>query len=123
MDGRRLVDAPDDRLEVADVERPRIEVPVPSDDVERVVVENELIDAVVLLHEQTEVAHLVVRVELERAANVALGVRRPFLELAELVAVALGPPHVPAALEHEKLRLPGRLVEAIAMENAAMNDE
>ena len=36
---RRLVHAPDDRLEVVDVERPGIELAVPPDDVERMVIE------------------------------------------------------------------------------------
>src|SRR5437588_12531005 len=35
MHGRWLVHAAHDGLEVVDVERPRIEVPVPADDVER----------------------------------------------------------------------------------------
>ena len=34
---RRLVDAPDDRLEVVDAERERVHAAVPADDVERVV--------------------------------------------------------------------------------------
>src|SRR5689334_10496918 len=37
----RLMHSTNDRLEVVDVERPRIEVAVPADDVEWVVVENE----------------------------------------------------------------------------------
>ena len=48
-----------DRLEVPDIERPRIEVSVPPDDVERMVVEDELVDSVVLLHVEGEVAFLV----------------------------------------------------------------
>ena len=56
---RRLVDAPDDRLEVVDVERPRIEEAVPAHDVERVVVEHHFGEAVVLLDDDREVALLV----------------------------------------------------------------
>src|SRR5437773_12114823 len=40
MRGRRLVDPPGDRLEVVDRERPRVEIAVPADHVEGVVVEN-----------------------------------------------------------------------------------
>ena len=57
---RRLMNASDDRLEVVDVERPRIEISVPADDVERMMVEHELVDSVVLLHENREISHLVV---------------------------------------------------------------
>src|SRR5688572_32873321 len=49
VDRRRLVHAPYDRLEVVNVERPRIEVAVPTHDVERVVVEHDLVDPVRLL--------------------------------------------------------------------------
>src|SRR6185503_13371099 len=108
-----LMDASDDRLEVADVERPRIEVAVPADDVEWMMVEDQLVDPVILLYQKSKVAHLVVRGQLERAPNVALGVRRTFLELAELVAVALGPPHVATTLHHKKLRLLALRIELV----------
>src|SRR3954471_24448624 len=98
-----LVDAANDRLEVVDVERPRIEVSVPADDVERMVVENKLVQAVVLLNQQTKVAHLVVGSKLDRAADVALGVWRALLELTELVSISLGPAHMAAALHDEEL--------------------
>src|SRR4051794_7657101 len=115
MHRRRLVHPPDDRLEVADVERPRVEVAVPADDVEWMMVENELVDAVVLLDEELEVAHLVVGVQHERTADVALGVWRALLELAELVPIALGPANVPAAFHDEQLRA-GWGRELIAMQ-------
>ena len=72
MHRRRLMHLPDDRLEVPNVERPRIEVSVPANDVERMVIENELVDSVVLLHVEREIALLVVRRELQRAPDVAL---------------------------------------------------
>src|SRR6266576_4534934 len=59
MNRRRLVNAPDDRLEIADVERPWIEISVPANDVQRMVIENDLVDAVVLLHQNREISHLV----------------------------------------------------------------
>src|SRR5262249_11229111 len=113
MHRRRLMDAANDRLEVVDVERPRVEVPVPADAVEWMVVENQLVDTVVLFYEKCEVAHLVVRVQLLRNADVALGIRRAFLELAEFVAIALWPTDVATTLHHEELRLVFRVrVEA-----------
>src|SRR3954463_13778198 len=102
MHRRRRGAPPDDRLEVADVERPRVEVAVPADDVEWMMVENELVDAVVLLDEELEVAHLVVRVEDERTPDVSLRIRCAFLQLAELVAIPLRPPHVSAAFHDEQ---------------------
>src|SRR5687767_11088563 len=48
---RRLMDAADDRLEVHDVECPWIEISIPADHIERMVVQHQLIDSVVLLYE------------------------------------------------------------------------
>jgi hypothetical protein len=107
---------PDDRLEVVDVEAHGIEVAVPADDVERMVVEHDLVDAVVLLHQDGEIAHLVVGAQLQRTPDVALRVRRALDQLAELVAVALGPAHVAAALEdHESFgcSVPKSKLEAV----------
>src|SRR3982751_2634294 len=103
MDWRRLVHASDNWLEVVNVERPRVEVAVPADDVERMVVEDELVQAVVLLHEELEVTHLVVRLQLDGPTDVTLGVRRALLQLTELVSIALRPADVPAALHDQEL--------------------
>ncbi len=59
----------------------------------------------------------------QRDADVALRVRRAFLELAELVAIALGRTDVPAALDDEQLRRLAGRVEAVAVQDAAMDDE
>src|SRR3954468_2191696 len=118
-----LVHASNDRLEVVDVERPRIEVTIPANDVERMMIENELVEPIVLLHEETEVAHLVVRLELDWPANVALRVRRALLQLTELIAVPLRPPDVSAALHDEELWMIPFHVELVAMQNAAVDDE
>src|SRR5512143_1734773 len=112
--------ASDDRLEVVDVERPRIEVPIPPDDVEWMVIENELVHSVILFDQEPEVAHLVVRVELQRPANVALRIWRALLQLSELIAIALRPTHVPAAFHDEQLglrRLLPRAIELVAMQD------
>src|SRR5207247_427414 len=100
-----LVHSAHDRLEVVDVERPRIEMPVPSDDVERMVIQRDLVEPIVLLHDEREFALLVVRGEIRRTPDVTLAVRRAFLELAELVAIPLGPANVSAALEAQQLVL------------------
>src|SRR5665213_968785 len=123
MHRRRLVNATDDRLEIANVERPRVEVAVPSDDVEWMVVEYQLVDSIVLLYEKTKVAHLVVRVERHRTPDVALRVRRTFLQLPKLVPISLWRANVSVTLHHEQLRLPLRVVEPVTMQNSAVNDE
>jgi hypothetical protein len=105
VDWRRLVDATHDRLEVVDAEDPGVEVAVPTDDVEWMVVEDQLVERVILLHEDPEIALLVVRAELDRPANIALAERRPFQQLPELVAVPLWPTHVPTTLKDEQLGL------------------
>ena len=120
---RRLVDAPDDRLEVVDVEGPRIEVSVPAHHVEGVVVEDDLVEAVVLLHQNRKVSPLVVDSEQARPADVALAVGRALDELAELVAVPLGPADVPAALEDQQLGRLCREVESPPVHDAPVNDE
>src|SRR5687767_2372306 len=114
--------AADDGLEVVDVERPWIEVSIPSHDIDRMVVERDLVQAVVLLHDERVVAFLVDGLDVRRTANVALGVRRAFLELPELVAIALGPADVSATLEDEKLVI-GLLVHHEAVQDPPMDDE
>ena len=64
------MNATDDRLEVVDVEDPGIEISVPSNDIERMVIEHQLVDRIVLFHENTKVALLVVRLELDWAPMV-----------------------------------------------------
>src|SRR6478672_5407227 len=119
----RLVHATDDRLEVVDVERPRVELAVPPDDVERMMIEDDLVQSVVLLHDDAEVAHLVVRLQLARHADVALRVRRALDELAELVAVPLGWADVPAPFHDQQLRRLRGAIEAVAMHDATVDDE
>jgi hypothetical protein len=71
----RLVNFADDRFEVVDVEDPRVEIAVPSHHVEWVVIEGDLVDAVVLLDENREVALLIMGVQLGWPPNVTLGIR------------------------------------------------
>src|SRR5258705_581834 len=56
---RRLVNASDDRLEVVDVECPRIEVAVPADDIQRMVIEDELVCRLLLVKKNGEANQLV----------------------------------------------------------------
>ena len=90
-----------DRLEVVHGERPRIEVAVPADDVEGVVVEEVRLVAAAHAHLHWELALLTMRVQLGRRVDVAVVVRRTFEHLAVLVAVALRDLDQPGSLEHE----------------------
>src|SRR5687767_332711 len=112
----------DDGLEVVDVERPRVEVAVPPDDIERMVVEHDLVQSIVLLHDERVLAFLVDRPEVRGAADVALRVWRALLELTELIAITLRPADVAAAFEHEELVV-DLLVHPETVEDAAMGDE
>src|SRR5258706_12848295 len=82
--------APSDRLEVADVEAIGVEIAVPTDDVQRVEVEEVGHDFAVHLHAYFVFAALRVRRQLARAVQVALAVGRVFEQLAKGVAIALG---------------------------------
>ena len=85
---RRLVDAARDRLEIVDRERPRIEIAVPADDVERVIVEQVGLVPVADAHLDRELAALTVRVQLRGRVDVPVVVRGALHDLAVLVAVA-----------------------------------
>src|SRR6478672_4774547 len=102
--GRRLMDASGDRLEVVDRERPRIEIAVPADDVERVIVEHVGLISAAHAHLHRELALLTDRPQLRRRMDVTVVVRRTFDDLAVLVAVA------PRNLDQ-----PGRLEDEIAL--------
>src|SRR3954468_4211182 len=113
-----------DWLEVVDVEGPWIEVAVPSNDIERMVIEHDLVDSIVLLYEDREVTHLVNRLDESRTSNVALRVWCSFDQLAKLIPIALRPAHVSPALEDHKLGLILRAqVKPISMEDSSMDYE
>ena len=87
---RRLVQPARLGLEVGDVERVRVDVAVPADDVERVVVEHVVLVAAAHAHLDQVLAALAVGRERRRRAEVALGERRVLEQLAVAVAVAVG---------------------------------
>src|SRR3954452_2693342 len=95
------MDAPGDRLEVVHRERPRIEVAVPPDDVERVVVDDVRLVAAAHAHLHRELALLAVRVQLGRRMDVAVVVRRALEHLAVLVPIAARDLDQAGRLEHE----------------------
>jgi hypothetical protein len=64
VDGRRLVDAPGDGLEIFDVKDPGLQVAVPADDVERVVVQHVTANPVAHLHADLELTPFRMRLQL-----------------------------------------------------------
>src|SRR5689334_23703564 len=105
------------RLEIMDVEDPRVVVPIPADNIERMVVQNELSQAVLFLNDKRKLARLVVRCEYLRAPDVALGIRSALQQLSMLVPVSLRCANVAGAFNDQKsIRAFG---EAVAMQDAA----
>src|SRR5215213_2052650 len=113
----------DNGLEIANVECPRIEVSVPSHDVERMVVEHKLVDALVLLHIKRKIAHLVTGLEQNGPPYVTLRIRRAFDKLAEIILVPRRIPDVAPTLEYHQLRLVSLEIHSETMENSAMDHE
>ncbi|MBM2844587.1 MAG: hypothetical protein HW404_2424 [Anaerolineales bacterium] len=85
---RRLVNLAGDRHVVVDIEGPRVEVAVPADDVERMVIEHVAGHRLARLDAHLELAALGVRLQRLRRPQVALAVRGMLQQLAELVAVS-----------------------------------
>src|SRR2546423_2585932 len=117
------MDAPDDRLEVVDVERPRIEVAVPAGYIEWMVIEHDLVDAVVLLHQNRKVPHFIDRLDKRGTPDVALRVRRSLDQLPEFVAISFRPANVSAAFEDQNLGLLAGQLKPVAVENSPVNNE
>ena len=106
--GRRHVHASGDRLEVVDVERVRIDVPVPGGDVERVIVQAVALVAGADAHDELVVARLLVTDQLGRAVEVTLGERRVLEQLAVAVAVPVRGLELPGRVERQPQLLAGR---------------
>src|SRR5947208_8897175 len=96
-----ILDAAGDRLEVVDRERPRVEVAVPADDVERVIVEDVRLVPVANADLDRELTPVAVRVQLRRRMDVTVVVRRPFEQLPVLVAIPLRDLDSAGRLEYE----------------------
>src|SRR5829696_5809000 len=86
---RRQVKASGARLEVVSVERVRPDVAVPPDDVERMPVEQVVLEAVPHANGDRELAGVVERLELHGRAEVPLRERRVLEQLAIAVAIAV----------------------------------
>ena len=95
------MDTSGDRLEVVHRERPRIEVAVPSDDVEGVVVEDVGLIAAPDAHLHWELALVAVRVQHLRRMDVAVVVGSTLEHLAVLVAIAARDLDLPRRLDDQ----------------------
>src|SRR5258705_9938446 len=89
VDRWRLVDAPGDRLEVADVEAERPQIAIPADDVERVVAVMVGSHPIGRSDLDDELTFLIPRLDLVGRVEVALRVGRMLEELPVVVAVSL----------------------------------
>ena len=114
------MDAARDRLEVVDGERPRIEVTVPADHVEGVVVEDVVLIPAAHPHLDEKLATLPSRVEIGRRMDVAVVVRGALEDLPVLIAIAPRDLDEPRRLEDEVALLTFRHE---AIRGAARDDE
>src|SRR6202043_275058 len=87
MDWRWLVHGPGDWLEILRVECERINVTVPTNDIERMMRHRHAGPARTILNQNFRVFFLVDSVELSRAVKVALRIRRAHFDLALLIQI------------------------------------
>src|SRR5687767_4376262 len=90
MHGRRLVYASGNRLEVFDVKNPWVEISVPADDIEGVVIKHVFTQPISYFDSHLKLAAFGVRFQFFGDANIALGIRRMFEHLSEFVSIAFG---------------------------------
>src|SRR5688572_13734884 len=101
VDGRRLMDAPGDRLEVLDVEGVGPQVSVPTDYIHGVMAVDVSGDGAAGLDADLELSLLVARLELPGRPQVPLAVRGVLEELTVVVQVPARRLDVPVRLDHE----------------------
>ena len=89
MHWRRLMDSSRDGFEVFDVEYPRIEITIPADDIEGMVIENMLAQPVPHFDADFKLTALGVCLQVFRQTDVAFAIGRVFEHLTELIPVTL----------------------------------
>ncbi len=75
-------------LEVVDVEDPGIEITIPADHIERMVIQCMAADHVAHLHAHLEITPIGEGFQLHRNADIALCVGRVFQELANVIDIS-----------------------------------
>src|SRR6266513_3715769 len=93
MDWRRLMNRAGDRFEILGVERERINVSVPADDIERMMRHCYAGPARAVLDQNFRVLFLVDCVQLTRSMKIALGIRSAHFDLAFLIQITLRTTH------------------------------
>src|SRR5687768_11467874 len=86
--GWRLVDSSGDGFKVLDIEYPRVEITVPADYVEGMVIQEVLAEPFAHLNAHFEFTALCVSLQVFRQANITFAVRRVLEHLAELISIA-----------------------------------
>src|SRR3990172_5109993 len=99
---RRLVHPPSYRLEVVDVENPRIQVTVPANNIQRVKVEDVGHESIVNLHTDLKLTTLLMRDQFLRPSKVPVTERRQLHQLTIIVPVATRHLHRPPRLRHQE---------------------
>ena len=95
------MDRAGDRFEILRVERERINVAVPADDIERIMRHRHAGPARAIFHQNLGVFFFVDRVELGRPVKIALGIRRAHFDLAFLIQIAFRNSHRPDRFENQ----------------------
>src|SRR5207249_2714754 len=93
MDWRRLMNRAGDRFEILGVERERINVPIPADDIEGMMRHRHTSPARAVLDQNFRVLFLVDCVQFARSMKIALGIRRAHFDLALLIQITLRNSH------------------------------
>ena len=84
------MDATRDRFEILDVKDPGIQIPIPANHVERVVIQNMFAEPVTHFDAHFKIAAFRVCFQLFGQPDIALRIGRMLKELPEFVAIAFG---------------------------------
>src|SRR5438552_19040138 len=93
MDWGRLMNGAGDRLEILGVKRERINITVPTDDIERMMRHRHAGPAWAVLDQNFRILLLVDCVQLARSMKIALGIRSAHFDLAFLIQITLRNTH------------------------------
>src|SRR6266480_1088022 len=121
MDWRRLMNRASDRFEILGVERERIHVSIPADDIEGMMRHRHAGPAWAVLDQNFRVLFLVDCVQLARSMKIALGIRRAHFDLAFLIQITLRNTHRSGRFENKIIFL-FYLIRDEPVSDAARND-
>src|SRR3989304_5401773 len=87
MDRRRLMHTPCNRLEVLDVENPWVEITIPANDIEGMVIKHVFAETIAYFDAYFKFAALGMGLQFFGAAKISLGIRRVFEHLPEFISI------------------------------------